>query len=114
MKSQKPGEHFPPIFDVASRLAADIEAEALLVIVEGNVNWQQVKQHAPGQNIVVVAETPEQVEKAHQAELPTVVLDMADAPVYEKVAQALLECVARELLAPGARVIAIYSGFEPD
>lgn len=114
MKPQKPGEHFPTIFDVASRLATDVKAEGLLVIVEGQVNWKLVKERTAGQKILVVAETPEQVDQAHKAELSTVVLDMADAPVLEKVAQALLECVARELLAPGASVIAVYSGFEPD
>lgn len=114
MKPQKPGEHFPTIFDVASRLAADVKAEALLVIVEGQINWKQVKERTAGQKILVVAEKTEQFDQAQKAELPTVVLDMADAPVLEKVAQALLECVARELLAPGASVIAVYSGFEPD
>ena len=37
---------------------------------------------------------------------------MPDAPVYEKLTQALLESVADDILAPGARVVAIYSGFE--
>ena len=39
---------------------------------------------------------------------------MPDAPVYEKLTQALLECVADDILAPGARVVSIYSGFEPN
>jgi diadenylate cyclase len=114
MKPQKSDDHFPTIFDVAARLAADVKAEALLVIVEGEVNWKDVKARAAGQQILVAAETAEQIDSAHKAELPTVVLDMADAPVLEKVAQALLECVARELLQPGAGVVAVYSGFEPD
>jgi DNA integrity scanning protein DisA with diadenylate cyclase activity len=33
--------------------------------------------------------------------------------VYERLTQALLEAVARELLPPGASVVAVYSGFEP-
>jgi DNA integrity scanning protein DisA with diadenylate cyclase activity len=32
--------------------------------------------------------------------------------VYERLTQALLECVADDLLAPGASVVALYSGFE--
>jgi DNA integrity scanning protein DisA with diadenylate cyclase activity len=37
---------------------------------------------------------------------------MVDSPVYDKLTQALLESVADDTLAPGARVIAVYSGFE--
>ena len=39
---------------------------------------------------------------------------MADSPVIEKLTQALLTGVAREVLAPGAGVVVIYSGFEAD
>src|SRR6185295_14354958 len=42
-----------------------------------------------------------------------VVLHMRDAPVLEQITQALLEAVADEILAPGANVVAVYSGFEP-
>src|SRR5215813_8879078 len=41
-------------------------------------------------------------------------LIMSDSPVHEKLTQALLESVADDILAPGARVVAIYSGFEAD
>ena len=36
-----------------------------------------------------------------------------EAPVYERLTQALLEAVARDMLPPGASVVAVYSGFEP-
>ena len=39
-------------------------------------------------------------------------VNMPDAPVFEKLTQALLEAVADDILVPGAEVIAIYSGFE--
>ncbi|MFM7250379.1 MAG: DNA integrity scanning protein DisA nucleotide-binding domain protein, partial [Planctomycetaceae bacterium] len=44
--------------------------------------------------------------------LRRVLLDVAGLPVHERLAQALLECVAAELIAPEAEVVAIYSGFE--
>jgi DNA integrity scanning protein DisA with diadenylate cyclase activity len=40
------------------------------------------------------------------------VLHGGEAPVFDKLAQALLESVAQDLLTPGAEVIAVYSGFE--
>jgi DNA integrity scanning protein DisA with diadenylate cyclase activity len=39
-------------------------------------------------------------------------LDVAGLPVHERLAQALLECVADEMIAPEAAVVAVYSGFE--
>jgi DNA integrity scanning protein DisA with diadenylate cyclase activity len=41
-----------------------------------------------------------------------VLLDVAGLPVHERLTQALLECVADELIAPEAQVVAVYSGFE--
>jgi DNA integrity scanning protein DisA with diadenylate cyclase activity len=54
------------------------------------------------------------LEGAAEAGFPAVVLNMPDSPVHEKLTQALLESVADDILAPGARVVAIYSGFEAD
>jgi DNA integrity scanning protein DisA with diadenylate cyclase activity len=39
-------------------------------------------------------------------------LDVAGLPVHERLAQALLECVADEMIPPEAAVVAVYSGFE--
>jgi DNA integrity scanning protein DisA with diadenylate cyclase activity len=39
---------------------------------------------------------------------------MPDAPVFEKLAQALLESVADEILEPNSEIVAVYSGFEAD
>ena len=38
---------------------------------------------------------------------------MPEAPVHEKLTQALLESVADDILAAGAQVVALYSAFEP-
>ncbi|MDA0816131.1 MAG: diadenylate cyclase, partial [Planctomycetota bacterium] len=44
--------------------------------------------------------------------LQSVLMDVAGMPVQERLTQALLECVAAELIAPEANVVALYSGFE--
>jgi len=44
--------------------------------------------------------------------LPTIPMHATDVPVTEKLEQAVLSCVARQILQPGAQVIAIYGGFE--
>jgi DNA integrity scanning protein DisA with diadenylate cyclase activity len=62
--------------------------------------------------LLVAADRQDQIEGAGEANLSAVILNMADRPVYERLTQALLECVADDLVPPNGRVVAIYSGFE--
>ena len=56
---------------------------------------------------------PETLYGSSEADFDTILLNMSsDAPVYERLTQALLEGVADELLHPAACVVAVYSGFE--
>ncbi len=64
--------------------------------------------------VLLAADLASELEGAADAGFPVVVLNMADSPVQEKLTQALLESVADDILAPGASVVAIYSGFEAD
>jgi len=112
MKPTKFGKQFSIIFDLAVRLADVSEADALLILVDAPTEWDKLKDSANGQRIIIAADAPEQMEGAAEAELDTVALDMADSPVYDRLTQALLECVADEYLSPGGKVIAVYSGFE--
>ena len=49
---------------------------------------------------------------AVEAEMPTVLLETTEVPVYDRLSQALLKAIADEMLAPASRVVALYSGFE--
>ena len=64
--------------------------------------------------IVVAANTSEDLAGAKEAGLTTVRLDMPDSPIYERLTQSILEAVADDLLTPGSRVVALYSGFDAD
>ena len=112
MKTQRLTDQFQKIIDLAGRLAGLVAADALLVLLEGPTDWEQFKILVGDGKVLVAADIAEQLEGAAGAGLATVVLNMADSPVYEKLTQALLESVADEILAPGARVVAMYSGFE--
>jgi diadenylate cyclase len=63
---------------------------------------------------VLAADYPLELDGATAAGFPLVVLNMAESPVHEKLTQALLESVADDILTAGARVVAMYSGFEAD
>ena len=112
MKPQKFTEQLSTIYGLAVRLSKAVDADALLILLEGPTDWEQLKKLAGREKILIAADVREQVEGAVDVGLSTVVLDMADSPVYDKLTQALLQSVADEILAPGALVIAIYSGFE--
>ncbi len=112
MKPQKFGKQFATIFELAVKLAKLSEADALLVLLDGPTDWEKLKKMARGQKILLAGDVNELIDSAVEIGFSGVVLDMPEAPVYERLTQALLECVADELLIPGAKVIAVYSGFE--
>ena len=112
MKPIKLTEQFQTLFDGAVKLSDAVDADALLLLVDAPTDWDRLKKLSDREKIVIAADTAEQVEGAGAAGLPTVLLDMPGVPVYEKLTQALLESVADDILAPGAQVVAMYSGFE--
>lgn len=100
--------------DLALELCRATESGALLVMLSGPTDWEQLKEAANSIRIVVAADTQEELAGATEAGLATIVVGMEDAPVIEKLTQALLNGVAREILPPGGGVVVIYSGFEAD
>lgn len=112
MKTFRFNEQFETIFESAARLSQAIDADALLVLLEAPTEWERLKARSQGEKILIVADYPAQLEGAAAAGLATVTLKMADAPVHEKLTQALLEAVADDILAAGAQVVAVYGGFE--
>jgi len=100
------------LLDTASRLVAATDAEAILMLVEHPLDWARVRQVAGTAAVLVAADDDANVEGATDHGLQKVMLDVVGLPVQERIAQALLECVAAEQIAPEARVVAVYSGFE--
>ena len=112
MITQKSSDQFAKLYDLAVGLAKATEADALLVFVEQPADWEQLKKNAGKQKIVIAADAEPDLEGAKEAELDTVLVNLPDASVYDKLTQALLESVADDILSPGADVVAVYSGFE--
>ncbi|MBI2826365.1 MAG: DNA integrity scanning protein DisA nucleotide-binding domain protein [Planctomycetia bacterium] len=115
MNPLRASQEFLAIFDVAVRLADTVGVEAILLLLETRVEWRELQERSRGQRILLAADNEDLLEGAAVAGLPSVVLrDAANTPVSEKLSQALLNAVADELLPSGARVVALYGGFEPD
>ena len=113
MNARKPTDQFDALCKLAGQLYTTVQAEALLVMIEGAVDWDRLRKHVGRQpKIVVVADTADWLQGADERGLETIELGMPEAPVYDKLGQSLLVAVANETLPPSAEVVAIYCGFE--
>ncbi|HEX4352143.1 MAG TPA: hypothetical protein VHZ95_04500, partial [Polyangiales bacterium] len=105
-------EEFQFIFDSVIKLAKGVGADAVLLMADENVEWTKLVERADGAKLVVAVERAEDAIAAVEAGLASVLLDTSEVPVYDKLSQSLLKAIADEMLAPSARVVALYSGFE--
>ena len=97
---------------MGTQLSEAFQGDAILIMLEGPTDWEKLLEEADGTMIVVAANHEDKLVGAAEAGLAAVQLGREDAPVFEKLTQALLESVADDILAPSAAVVAIYSGFE--
>jgi diadenylate cyclase len=106
-------EQLEVIANLAAQMASALDADALLFLVEKPLEWTVIHQTV-GTHTVLLAGDNAEVLAGAADDFDTIVIDMPNTSVYERLTQALLEAVADELLSPGAVVIAAYSGFEDD
>lgn len=114
MKPLRFTDRFKTLFSMAMRLSETMEADGVLILLDGAADWSRLRKLADTVRIIVAADTSEELEGASDAGLLPVAVNMPDSPVYDRLTQALLEAVADDLLVPGSRVVALYSGFDQD
>lgn len=94
------------------RLGKSVGADAVLLLMENHGDWAAIKSQAGDGKVIAAIESAEVLVSALDAGLPSVFVEMSEMPVYDKISQALLKAISDELLSPGSRVVALYSGFE--
>jgi DNA integrity scanning protein DisA with diadenylate cyclase activity len=114
MKPLRLTDQFKTLLTRAVEIGDSVAADAVLLLVEGPADWPRFKKLIGKKKFLVAADAAACLAGAEEAGLQTVLLDMPESPVSEQLTQALLEAVADDLLSPGSRVVAIYSGFEAD
>ncbi|MBN2476741.1 MAG: DNA integrity scanning protein DisA nucleotide-binding domain protein [Pirellulales bacterium] len=107
-------EQFKTLFNLAVGLTESAGADVILLLLEGPADWQRLKKLSGDEKVLVSGGAADELEGARQAGLETVEIDMPGSPIYERLTQSVLEAVADDLLAPGACVVALYSGFDAD
>lgn len=98
--------------DLALRLANLHDVDAVLFLLERPTDWKQLHKAVAKGSVVIASDTEDALEGAADEGFDTIVLNMPEASVYERLTQALLEGVADEYFPEGASVVAAYSGFE--
>jgi diadenylate cyclase len=89
-------------------------AAGLLILPEGPMDWPAVAALADDVKVLVAADSPRLLAAIREAGLAAVEVEPTEAPVIERITLALIEAVANDQLAAGARVVVVHSGFEPD
>jgi DNA integrity scanning protein DisA with diadenylate cyclase activity len=95
-------------------VADSIGAEGILLLLDGTADWQRLRRLSGNQKVVVAGSNAEESAAAADSGLMHVHVGMPDAPVYERLTQAVLESVADDLFSSGSQVVALYAGFDAD
>ena len=113
MNAKKTTSHADEVLRFATQAYKTFEADALLYLTEHSLDWDLLRKTVGKKtNLLVASDESDIIASADEHELNTVLLSIPDAPIYEKLTQAMLSAVANEQLVPRAEVVAVYSGFE--
>jgi hypothetical protein len=64
MKSQRITEQFKSIIDLAAQLAKVVAADALLILIEGPIDWDDLREAVVGNRVVLAADFPAELDGA--------------------------------------------------
>lgn len=101
------------LLQAARNLVQTLPADAVLLLAESDLDWEDVLEHLDGCRLLVAAEDGvlTQQIKAHPA-LTVLDIDPGPTPTQERMSLALLEAVRSDRLRQGADVVALYNGIE--
>lgn len=91
-----------------------VAGAALLLMPEGPLDWSAVRTLLGETRVLVAVDTPRQVDQVNDAGLIAVEVEPSESAIGERITVALIEAVANDQLAAGARVVVAYAGFEAE
>jgi diadenylate cyclase len=101
------------LLKTARHLAQALPADAVLLLTETNLDWDDVREQLGGTRLLVAAQDSELNQRLKELpDLTVLDIDPGPTPTQERMSLALLEAVASEKLLTGAHVIALYNGIE--
>ena len=114
MATQRFTKQTGSIISMAISMAVEMNADALLFLLDGALDWKKISEAAAGveKTIIVATDLQADLEGAAEAGLRPLALNKEKAPLLERLQHALLEAAADELIRTNGDVIAVYSGFQ--
>lgn len=99
------------LLKAARHLADELPADAVLVLTETDLDWDEVRRILPPGKLLVAPKDPALTKllKSHR-DLTVLEIDPGPTPTPERMSLALLEAIVQEKLKPGAHVVALYNG----
>jgi diadenylate cyclase len=99
------------LLDAARDLVRDKIAEMVLLLTETDLEWDEVRTHLKGCQVLVAAENEAITSKVREeTNLDAIELDPEPVPAQERMSLALLKAIALEKVAPGEHVVVLYNG----
>src|SRR5690606_15074354 len=98
-------EQFATLYGIARELVGVLDAAALLVWLESPTDWHHLKELAGDKTLIIASDAKEEVSGAAKAGLPVILVTESEAPIQERLGQVMLQCIAEEILSPGAGVV---------
>lgn len=99
------------LLDAARDLVRDKIAEMVLLLTETDLDWEEVRAHLKGCQLLVAAENDAITSKVREeTNLDVIDLDPEPVPTQERMSLALLKAIAMEKVTPGEHVVVLYNG----
>jgi DNA integrity scanning protein DisA with diadenylate cyclase activity len=97
----------------ARQLLETLPADAVLLLTETDLEWDEVREHLNDYRLLIAASDPDLTSKIKEYPGLTVLeIDPGPTPTQERMSLALLEAVQKEQIHPGAHVVVLYNGIE--
>ncbi len=99
----------------ARQLVETLPADAVLLLTETDLDWDEVVEQLGGCRLLVAAEDgPRSKLLRNRRDLTVLDIDPGPTPTQERMSLALLEAVRTDQLRQGADVVTLYNGIEAD
>jgi DNA integrity scanning protein DisA with diadenylate cyclase activity len=99
------------LLDAARDVVRDKIAEMVLLLTETDLDWEEVRAHLKGCQLLVAAENEAVTAKLREeTHIDVIELDPEPIPTTERMSLALLKAIALEKVTPGSHVVVLYNG----
>jgi DNA integrity scanning protein DisA with diadenylate cyclase activity len=104
-------EQTTALLDTARRLTQDLQADAVLVLTETRLDWDEVRRHLGNCRVLVAAHNrASTADLDGDRDIGVLELDPEPVPIQERMSLALLKAIAKGQLQPGSHVVVLYNG----